>query len=269
MQTPGNGKLLIQILLFKRKRDLRPIFIAWLISVILEIASWQFNITGDANLIMAIVNGSLIWLTLSLLLLVGEYLCYVVFHLWMHLDIASHYIAFAVDGMIVIFSGTILVNILHLTSTPTPCHGVGTSCLACCTAFTQDNLGAKNTSTKFRSREKDPPHRGSFSCQNALVAPLNTTTAPLWPAIVLQRQRAIPAPALKNSPRKNQNPAYFSKKNRPRTKKTQAVLRKLGCLPNDRDLLTKAWVDFVLITRVTITKPSIAAYLCTRMLPFA
>lgn len=94
--------------------------LAWIISVVLEIITWNLNITGDANLAMAILNGSLIWLTLSLLLLVGEYLCYVVFHLWMHLDIASHYIALAVDSLIVIFSGTILVNILHLTGTTTP-----------------------------------------------------------------------------------------------------------------------------------------------------
>ena len=112
--------LVISLQFFKVRRNWRPVILAWIISVILEIASWQFKITGDANLAMAILNGSLIWLTLSLLLLVGEYLCYVVFHLWMHLDIASHYIAFAVDGLIVIFSGTILTTILHLTNTATP-----------------------------------------------------------------------------------------------------------------------------------------------------
>jgi hypothetical protein len=120
-QSHSNQRVVFTALLFFRpKRSWKPVAWALVISIILEIISWRLKITGDTNLPMAVLNGSLVWLSLSLLFFAARSFSYHVFYRWMGMSaVQSFHASQALDALILLSSGLVLVNILHLTNTTT------------------------------------------------------------------------------------------------------------------------------------------------------
>ncbi len=121
-QSGSNQRVVLAALLFFRpKRSWKPVAWALAISVFLEIATWQLGMTGDKSLFMAVANGGLIWLSLSLLFWLGKEVSYHVFYRWLGIGILGSFnVSRTWDILTLVFSGLVMENILHLTDTATP-----------------------------------------------------------------------------------------------------------------------------------------------------
>ncbi len=112
---------MLYILPYRRKRAWGLIIMSLIISIFLELTTREFGITGETTPALAALNGGLIWLALSLLFQAAEPISYRVFYRLMGMDVMQSFRASQVlDSLIVIFSGQVMVGILHLTGTATP-----------------------------------------------------------------------------------------------------------------------------------------------------